>query len=230
MTPIPALLATAGVHHYLIRKGLRTKVGLVLETGEPREVHHFALLLGYGAGAINPYLAFESVGNLIGQGYIPDMEYDKAVDNFIKAINKGLIKTMSKMGISTVQSYRGAQIFEAIGLDKKFVNSYFTWTASRIGGVGLDVIAKEYGMRHHRAFPDRLVNQPDLEWGGEYQWRRDGEYHLFNPHTVFKLQHATRSGQYKIFKEYTKLIDAQNEHLATLRGLFEFKYAKSQFL
>ncbi len=226
MAQIPALLATASVHHYLIRKGLRTKTGIVLETGEPREIHHFALLLGYGAGAINPYLAFESVGSLIGQGYIPEMEYDKAINNFIKAVNKGLIKTMSKMGISTVQSYRGAQIFEAIGLNKEFVDKYFTWTASRIGGVGLDEIAKEYGIHHQRAFPDRSVNQPDLEWGGEYQWRRDGEFHLFNPNTVFKLQHATQSGQFKIFKEYTKLVDNQNEQLATLRGLFEFKYAK----
>ena len=129
---------------------------------------------------------------------------------------------MSKMGISTVQSYRGAQIFEAIGLNKEFVDKYFTWTASRIGGVGLDEIAKEYGIHHQRAFPDRSVNQPDLEWGGEYQWRRDGEFHLFNPNTVFKLQHATQSGQFKIFKEYTKLVDNQNEQLATLRGLFEF--------
>ena len=225
MAAIPALLATAGVHHHLIRNGNRTKVGLVIETGEPREVHHFAMLIGYGAGAINPYLAFESLGDLIGKGYVPEMAYETAVKNFIKANNKGLLKTMSKMGISTVQSYRGAQIFEAIGLDKEFVDKYFTWTASRIGGIGLDVIAQEIKLRHHKAFPDRSVQEPELEWGGEYQWRRDGEYHLFNPQTVFKLQHATRSGQYEIFKEYTSLVDNQNEHLATLRGLFEFKYA-----
>ncbi len=227
MAPIPALLATAGVHHHLVRNGTRVKIGLVLETGEPREVHHFALLLGYGAGAINPYLAFESLGNLIGHGHIPIMEHAKAIKNYIKAINKGLIKTISKMGISTIQSYRGAQIFEAVGLDKAFVDKYFTWTASRIGGIGLDVVAKEISIRHHNAFPDRMVKRPDLDWGGEYQWRRDGEYHLFNPETVFKLQHATRSGQYKIFKEYTRLVDEQNEHLATLRGLFKFRFAKN---
>jgi glutamate synthase (ferredoxin) len=225
LAPMPALLATAGVHHHLVRVGTRVKIGLVLESGEPREVHHFAVLIGYGIGAVNPYLAFESIGDLIGKGYIPEMEHDKAVTNFVKALNKGLTKTMSKMGISTVQSYRGAQIFEAIGLDKAFVDKYFTWTASRIGGIGIDVVAEEMSLRHHNAFPDRPVKRPDLEWGGEYQWRRDGEYHLFNPDTVFKLQHATRSGQYKIFKEYTQLIDNQNEHLATLRGLFEFKCA-----
>jgi len=220
---IPALLATAGVHHHMIRSGNRCRAGLVLESGEPREVHHFAVLIGYGANAINPYLAFESIGDLIGKGRVPEMSHDQAIKNFIKAVSKGLIKTMSKMGISTVQSYRGAQIFEAIGLNKQFIDKYFTWTASRIGGIGLDVIAKEVSMRHHNAFPDRPVKQPDLEWGGEYQWRRDGEYHLFNPQTVFKLQHATRSGQYSIFKEYTRLVDDQSEHLATLRGLFEFK-------
>lgn len=222
-TAIPALLATAGVHHYLIRNGKRTRVGLVLESGEPREVHHFAVLLGYGVGAVNPYLAFESLGDLIGKGHVPRMEHQQAVANFIKAVNKGLIKTMSKMGISTVQSYCGAQVFEAIGLNKEFVDKYFTWTASRIGGIGLEHVAKEMSTRHHNAYPDRAVKEADLEWGGEYQWRRDGEYHLFNPETVFKLQHATRSGQYKIFKEYTDLVNDQNEHLATLRGLFKFK-------
>lgn len=226
LAPIPALLATAGVHHHLIRAGTRTKVGLVIESGEPREVHHYATLIGYGAGAINPYLAFETVSDMIGKGFVPEMGHDVAVKNFIKAVNKGLIKTMSKMGISTVQSYRGAQIFEAIGLNKEFVDKYFTWTASRIGGIGIEVVAQEISLRHHNAFPDRPVKKPDLEWGGEYQWRRDGEYHLFNPQTVFKLQHATRSGQYNVFKEYTKLVDDQNEHLATLRGLFEFKLAQ----
>ncbi|MEX2353306.1 MAG: glutamate synthase central domain-containing protein, partial [Gammaproteobacteria bacterium] len=226
LAPLPALLATSAVHHHLIRKGGRTRVGLVIESGEPREVHHFATLIGYGAGAINPYLAFESIGSLIGEGYVPEMEYETAVKNFIKAVNKGINKTMSKMGISTVQSYRGAQIFEAIGLNKDFIDSYFSWTASRIGGIGLDVVAQEAALRHHKAFPPRQVGSPDLEWGGEYQWRRDGEYHLFNPHTVFKLQHATSSGQYKIFKEYTGLVDNQNEHRATLRGLFEFKLAR----
>ncbi|MFT7457429.1 MAG: glutamate synthase (NADPH/NADH) large chain [Planctomycetota bacterium] len=222
-SPIPALLACAAVHHHLIRNGSRAKVGIVLESGEPREVHHFATLLGYGVGCVNPYLAFESIGDLIGKGHVKNMPHEKAIQNFIKAVNKGLTKTMAKMGISAVQSYRGAQIFEAIGLNKEFVDKYFTWTASRIGGIGLDVVAKEVSIHHHNAFPDRAVKRPDLEWGGEYQWRRDGEYHLFNPDTVFKLQHATRSGQYKIFKEYTSLVNDQNEHLATLRGLFELK-------
>ena len=219
---IPALMAVAGVHHHLIRQGTRARISIVLESGEPREVHHFAVLLGYGVGCVNPYLAFESLGSLIGKGHIPQMEYQQAVQNFIKAVNKGLIKTMAKMGIATVQSYRGAQIFEAIGLEKEFVDKYLTWTVSRIGGIGLDVVAEEVSRRHHNAFPHREVKNPELEWGGEYQWRRDGEYHLFNPNTVFKLQHATRSGQYKIFKEYTTVVNNQSEHLATLRGLFEF--------
>ena len=224
--PIPALLATAGVHHHLIRSGSRTKVGLILESGEPREVHHFAVLIGYGIGAVNPYLAFESIGDLIGKGYVPVMTQEAAEKNYIKGVGKSLIKIMSKMGISTVQSYRGAQVFEAIGLNKEFVDRYFTWTASRIGGIGLEEVASEVSMRHHHAYPERQVKRPDLNWGGEYQWRRDGEYHLFNPETVFKLQHATRTGQYEIFKEYTDRVDQQNEHLATLRGLFELDYAR----
>jgi glutamate synthase (NADPH) large chain len=224
--PIPALLATAGVHHHLIRSGSRTKVGLILESGEPREVHHFAVLIGYGIGAVNPYLAFESIGDLIGKGYVPAMTQEAAEKNYIKGVGKSLIKIMSKMGISTVQSYRGAQVFEAIGLNKEFVDRYFTSTASRIGGIGLEEVASEVSMRHHHAYPERQVKRPDLNWGGEYQWRRDGEYHLFNPETVFKLQHATRTGQYEIFKEYTDRVDQQNEHLATLRGLFELDYAR----
>ena len=223
---IPALLATAGVHHHLIRSGSRTKVGLILESGEPREVHHFAVLIGYGIGAVNPYLAFESIGDLIGKGHVPAMTQEAAEKNYIKGVGKSLIKIMSKMGISTVQSYRGAQVFEAIGLNKEFVDSYFTWTASRIGGIGLEEVAAEVSMRHQHAYPERQVKRPDLNWGGEYQWRRDGEYHLFNPETVFKLQHATRTGQYGIFKEYTDRVDQQNEHLATLRGLFELDYAQ----
>src|SRR5262249_42728988 len=223
--PIPALLATSGVHHHLIREGQRVKVGLVIETGEPREVHHMALLLGYGAGAINPYLAFETLDDMIRQGMLPALDQKAAVKNYIKALNKGVLKVISKMGISTIQSYRAAQIFEAIGLAKDFVDRYFTWTASRIGGIGLDVIAAETLARHHRAFPQRPVGEPELAWGGEYQWRRDGEYHLFNPDTVFKLQHATRSKQYGIFKEYTDLVNKQNERRATLRGLFTFKAA-----
>jgi glutamate synthase (NADPH/NADH) large chain len=222
--PIPALLATAGVHHHLIREGKRVKVGLVIETGEPREVHHMALLLGYGAGAVNPYLAFETLDDMIRQGMLPALDHKTAIKNYIKALNKGVLKVISKMGISTIQSYRAAQIFEAIGLAKDFVDRYFTWTASRIGGIGIDVVAKEALLRHHHAFPERPVGEPELDWGGEYQWRRDGEYHLFNPDTVFKLQHATRSKQYAIFKEYTDLVNTQNEHRATLRGLFTFKF------
>ena len=229
--PIPAALATAGVHHHLVRNGRRTRVGLVVESGEPREVHHFAVLLGYGAGAINPYLAFETLDDMLRQGMLKEIAgqkpnespHDAAVRSYMKAVNKGLVKVMSKMGISTVQSYCGAQIFEAVGLDAAFVDKYFTWTASRIGGIGLKLVEKEANMRHHDAYPDRPVKKPDLNWGGEYQWRRDGEYHLFNPHTVFKLQHATQSSQYAVFKEYTQAVDEQNEHRATLRGLFMFK-------
>jgi glutamate synthase (ferredoxin) len=221
--PIPALLATAGVHHHLIRAGKRVKVGLVLETGEPREVHHMALLLGYGAGAVNPYLAFETLDDMIGQGMLPGMDHAAAVKSYVKALNKGVLKVISKMGISTIHSYRGAQIFEAVGLDREFVDRYFTWTASRIGGAGIDVIAQEVLARHRRAFPARPVGAAELGWGGEYQWRRDGEYHLFNPDTVYTLQHATQSGQYRIFKEYTKAVDDQSRALATLRGLFTLK-------
>ena len=223
--PIPALLATAGVHHHLVRNGSRVKVGLVVETGEAREVHQFSMLIGYGAGAVNPYLAFETLDELVAQGTLQD-DYPTAVKKYIKALNKGLVKVMSKMGISTVQSYGGAQIYEALGLNKEFVDKYFTWTASRIGGIGLDVVADEVSLRHHHAFPERAADKPDLDWGGEYQWRRDGEYHLFNPETVFKLQHATRSGQFGIFREYTKMVDDQSEHRATLRGMFKFKQGR----
>jgi len=220
--PIPALLATAGVHHYLTRRGLRTKAGLVIETGEAREVHHCALLLGYGAGAVNPYLAFETLDDMRRHGGLPEeVTHERAVKNYIKALNKGILKVISKMGISTIQSYCGAQIFEAVGLDAEFVNEYFTWTATRVGGVGLDVIAEEVLRRHKRAFPDRAIGKPDLEWGGEYQWRQGGENHLFNPDTIFKLQHACRSGQYGIFKEYSRLVNDQSRRLYTLRGLLE---------
>jgi len=225
--PIPALLATSGVHHHLIREGTRVKVGLIIETGEPREVHHMALLLGYGAGAINPYLAFETLDDMIRQGLLPGLDDKTAVKNYIKALNKGVLKVISKMGISTIQSYRAAQIFEAIGLHRKVVDRYFSWTASRIGGIGIDTIARETLLRHERAYPARPVAPPELAWGGEYQWRRDGEYHLFNPETVFRLQHATRSRRYEIFKEYTALVDEQNRNRATLRGLFGFKHAPS---
>jgi glutamate synthase (ferredoxin) len=223
--PIPALLATAGVHHHLVREGTRTRVGLVIETGEAREVHHMALLLGYGAGAVNPYVAFETLDDMVRGGLLAGVEHGKAVKNYIKALDKGALKVLSKMGISTIQSYRGAQIFEAVGLAKEFVDRYFTWTATRIGGIGLDVVAKEVLARHHRAHPGRAIPNLDIEWGGEYQWRRDGEYHLFNPDTVAKLQHATRAGSYELYKEYTRLVDDQSKNLATLRGLMELKYA-----
>ena len=223
--PIPSLLATAGVHHHLVREGTRTKCALVIESGDAREVHHCALLLGYGAGCVNPYLAFETLDDMIRQGQLPGLTHEKAVRNYIKALNKGILKVMSKMGISTLASYCGAQIFEAVGLNKAFVDRFFTWTPSRIDGVGLVVVSEEVRRRHDKAFPKRQVGEMDLDWGGEYQWRRDGEYHLFNPDTVFKLQHATRSGQYKVFKEYTSMVDGQATRLATLRGLFEFKPA-----
>ena len=218
--PIPSLLAVAGVHHHLVREGTRHKCGLLIETGEAREVHHIALLLGYGAGSVNPYLAFESLDDLIRQGLLPNVTHNDAVKRYIKALNKGVLKVMSKMGISTLQSYCGAQIFEAIGLDRAFVDRYFTSTASKIGGIGVKEISEEVRQRHARAYGGA---QATLETGGEYQWRRDGELHLFNPDTVFKLQHATRSGQYKIFKEYTQLVDDQSKARATLRGLFGLK-------
>ena len=209
-----------------MQQGTRTRCGLVIETGDAREVHHCALLLGYGAGVVNPYLAFETLADMLRDRLITGVTHEQAVVNYIHALNKGILKVMSKMGISTLQSYCGAQIFEAVGLDSAFVDKYFTWTASRIGGVGLDVIAREVIERHDRAYPNRPVGKPDLDEGGEYQWRRDGEYHLFNPDTVFKLQHSTRSGQYSIFKEYTALVDDQSRRLATLRGLLELRPAE----
>jgi len=221
---IPSLLACAGLHHHLVREGMRTRAGLIIECGDAREVHHFALLLGYGAGTINPYVAFETLDDMIGQGMIRDeIDHAEAVTRYRKAIKKGVVKVMSKMGISTIQSYRGAQIFEAIGLNREFVNRYFDKTASRIGGVGLEEIARETLHHHARAYADREVGPPMLDWGGQYQWRREGEFHLFNPETVYRLQHATKSGKFAIFQQYSKLVDEQNERLATLRGLFEFK-------
>jgi glutamate synthase domain-containing protein 2/glutamate synthase domain-containing protein 1/glutamate synthase domain-containing protein 3 len=221
--PIPALLATAAVHHHLVRQGLRVRAGLVVESGEPREVHHMALLLGYGAGAICPYLAFETLDDMIRQRILNGIDQAQAVKNYIKALNKGVVKVASKMGISTVQSYRGAQIFEAIGLAREFIDKYFTWTASRVGGIGIDVTAQETALRHHRAYPDRPSGPPELDWGGQYQWRRDGETHMLNPDTVAKLQHAARANSYALFKEFSKACDGNNRHLATLRGLMDFK-------
>jgi len=226
LAPIPALLAVAGLHHHLIRHGTRGKVGLVLESGEPREVHHFALLIGYGCSAINPYVAFETLDDLIREGLLVKLDHHTAVKKYIKAAVKGVVKTMAKMGISTIQSYRGAQIFEAVGLNRSVVDRYFTWTPSRIEGVGLDVLAEEVLQRHRHAFPDRPVNGVALDPGGQYQWRDGGEYHLFNPQTIHKLQMACRLGSEKIYREYAELINNQARHLCTLRGLFEFKSAE----
>jgi len=222
-SPIPSLLATAGVHHHLVREGTRASCGLVVECGDAREVHHVCLLLGYGAGVVNPYLAFESLDQMIREGMLASVDHDKALTRYIKALNTGVLKVMSKMGISTLQSYCGAQIFEAIGLSRPFVDRYFTHTTSRVSGAGIDVIAEEVRLRHERAFGQQPAGTVELQEGGHYQWRRDGEYHLFNPETVFALQHATRSGQYEVFKDYTRLIDEQNENRSTLRGMFRLK-------
>jgi glutamate synthase (ferredoxin) len=223
LAAIPALLAVAGVHHHLIRQGTRTQVGFVIESGEPREVHHFALLLGYGAAGVNPYLAFETLRDMIDRELLTGIDIDKAVANYIKAIDKGVVKVISKMGISTIQSYCGAQIFEAIGLNEDFVDHYFTWTPSRIGGIGLDVIAEEVKLRHKQGFPNRQAHEQTLGDGGEYQWRREGELHLFSPETIHKLQYAVRSNSYEAFKEYSDLVNNQSSRLCTLRGLMELK-------
>ena len=221
--PVPALLAVAGLHHYLIREGLRTRISMVLETAEAREVHHFSLLIGYGCSAINPYLAFETVDAMIHNGLLPNLDHKTACKNIVKAASKGVIKVMSKMGISSIQSYRGAQVFEAVGIRQDVVDSYFTWTPSRVGGIGLDVIAQEVLARHHQAFPQRQVNGHVLPVGGQYQWRDDGEAHLFNPETIHRLQKAVRTGSYAVYQEYAKLINDQSKSLCTLRSLLEFK-------
>ncbi len=225
--PIPALLAVAGLHHHLIRNGHRGRVGLVLESGEPREVHHFALLIGYGCSAINPYLAFDSLDDLIHEGLLPGLDHKTAVKKFIKAAIKGVVKTAAKMGISTIQSYRGAQIFEAVGLNSEVVDKYFTWTPSRLEGINLHVIAEEVLKRHRRAFPDRQVDGVALDAGGQYQWRDNGEFHLFNPQSIHKLQISCRLGSYKVFQEYAQLINNQSKNLCTLRGLLDFKWIET---
>jgi glutamate synthase domain-containing protein 2/glutamate synthase domain-containing protein 1/glutamate synthase domain-containing protein 3 len=225
--PIPSLLATSGLHHHLVREGARTKATLIVETGDAREVHHYCLLIGYGASAINPYLAFETIDDMIRQGLLTGLDHRKAVNHYTKAVKKGVLKVMSKMGISTLQSYRGAQIFEAIGLDQKFVDIYFTNTPSRISGIGLDEIAEETLERHRLAFPARPMRLPDLDWGGQYQWRNDGEYHMYNPDSIHKLQYSTRTNNYKIFKEYTELINAASARLCALRGLMDLKFAEN---
>ncbi|MFD6424307.1 glutamate synthase large subunit [Streptomyces sp. NPDC060198] len=224
--PIPSLLLTSAVHHHLIRTKQRTQVGLLVEAGDVREVHHVALLIGYGAAAVNPYLAMESVEDLVRAGtFIEGIEAEQAIRNLIYALGKGVLKVMSKMGISTVASYRGAQVFEAVGLDEAFVATYFNGTATKIGGAGLDVVAKEVAARHTKAYPASGIaaSHRALEIGGEYQWRREGEPHLFDPETVFRLQHATRNRRYDIFKKYTDRVNEQSERLMTLRGLFGFK-------
>jgi glutamate synthase (ferredoxin) len=220
--PIPALLAVSGLHHHLIRKGTRTQVGLILESGEPREVHHFAVLIGYGCGAINPYLAFETLAAMIEQGSLTGVTPEEACKNYIKAVTKGVIKIGSKIGISTIQSYRGAQIFEAIGLHHSVIDKYFTWTASRLEGVDLAVIAQEALLRHQHGFSDR-DQDTTLDVGGEYQWRKDGEAHLFAPRTIHLLQQAVRDGNYDLFKSYSAEVNAHGKQYFRLRDLLEFK-------
>ncbi|WP_442785253.1 glutamate synthase large subunit [Amycolatopsis sp. H20-H5] len=223
---IPSLLLTGAVHHHLVREKTRTQVGLIVESGDAREVHHIALLIGYGVAAVNPYMAMATVEDLAFRGLIPGVTQKQSTRNLIKALGKGVRKTMSKMGVSTVASYTGAQIFEAIGLGAEIIENCFAGTTSRLGGVGFDTIALEVAERHRRAFPaDGFhADHRTLETGADYQWRREGEPHLFNPQTVFKLQHSTRSGKYEVFKEYTKTVNDQSEKLLTLRGLFDFRY------
>lgn len=225
MAPIPSLLAVAGVHHHLVRERTRTQVGLVVESGDAREVHHMAALVGFGAAAINPYLVFESIEDMLDRGVIEGIDRTAALNNYIKAAGKGVLKVMSKMGISTLASYTGAQLFQAVGISEQVLDEYFTGLTCPTGGITLDDIAADVAARHRLAYLDRPDERAhrELEVGGEYQWRREGEYHLFNPETVFKLQHSTRTGQYKIFKEYTRLVDDQSERMASLRGLLKFR-------
>ncbi|MGZ4451390.1 MAG: glutamate synthase large subunit [Nocardioides sp.] len=227
LAPIPSLLLTGAVHHHLVREKTRTQVGLLVEAGDVREVHHVATLIGYGAAAVNPYLAMESVEDLAFEGFFVKNDPEKAVQNLIKALGKGVLKVMSKMGVSTLASYTGAQIFEAVGLSQAVVDTYFTGTTSKLGGIELDVIAEEVAQRHATAYPRDGVAAAhrELSIGGEYQWRREGEPHLFDPETVFRLQHATREGRYDIFQQYTQRVNEQSERLMTLRGLFKFKDA-----
>ncbi len=231
LAPIPSLLLTSAVHHHLVREKTRTQVGLLVEAGDAREVHHMACLVGFGAAAINPYMALESIEDMVERGVLGDpnggdIDFASAQANYIKAAGKGVLKVMSKMGISTLASYTGAQLFQVIGISQETVDEFFTGLQSHLDGIGLDEIAADVATRHNLAFQARPEERAhrELEVGGEYQWRREGEYHLFNPDTVFKLQHATRTGQYKVFKEYTKLIDDQSTRMASLRGLFEFNF------
>ncbi|PQD98177.1 glutamate synthase large subunit [Mycolicibacterium parafortuitum] len=225
LAPIPSLLSVSAVHHHLVRERTRTQIGLVVEAGDAREVHHMAALLGFGAAAVNPYMAFESIEDMVDRGVISGISSDQAKANYVKAAGKGVLKVMSKMGISTLASYTGAQLFQAIGISQKVLDEYFTGLSCPVGGIDLDDIADDVAARHALAFLDRPDERAhrELEVGGEYQWRREGEYHLFNPDTVFKLQHSTRTGQYSIFKEYTQLVDDQSERMASLRGLLKFR-------
>ena len=221
---IPCLLASSGLHHHLIRKGTRTKVSIIVESGEPREVQHFALLLGYGADLINPYLALETVRHLIHTGDL-QADPDSACQKFLKANLNGVIKTMSKMGISTIASYRGAQIFEAIGLNQEVIDQYFTKTSSRVSGIGLSALSEETLTRHHTGFSERADGRAsDLDPGGVYQWRANGEKHLFNPTTIHKLQKATKLGNFSVFREYSDAVNDQSRDLFTLRGLMDFNF------
>ncbi|OQB15615.1 MAG: Ferredoxin-dependent glutamate synthase 1 [Firmicutes bacterium ADurb.Bin193] len=225
--PIPALLAVGGLHHHLVRNGIASSVSIVLESGEPREVHHFATLIGYGACAINPYLAIRTIGDLVQKGFIKT-DYETAVKNYIKGAVKGILKVITKMGISTMQSYQGAQIFEALGLKKSLVDRFFTGTPSRIEGIGLAEIEKEVMLRHFAAFGDRASDSPELASGGLIQWRKNGEYHLFNPETIHKLQQAGRNNDYGLYKEYARLINGESRTLCTIRGLLDFKIDESR--
>jgi len=221
--PIPALLAVSGLHHYLIREGKRTSVGIILESGEPREVHHFCTLIGYGCAGINPYLAFETLDTMIQQGLLGSVDYTTACKNFVKAATKGIVKVASKIGISTIQSYLGAQIFECLGLQQKVVDKYFSGTTTRIEGADLEAIAQESILRHQQAFTERVEHANTLEVGGDYQWRNEGEAHLFSPQVIHQLQKAVRTNDYEAFKNYSSLVNEQMEQIFTLRGLLAFK-------
>ena len=223
--PIPSLLLTSAVHRHLILEGTRTQVGLIVESGDCREVHHVSLLIGYGAAAVNPYLAFETIDDMITRGALPGIDREKATANYCKALSKGVLKVMSKMGISTVASYTGAGVFEAFGLARDLVAEYFPGTTSKLGGIGLDGLADEVAQRHSRAFPltPTALAHRRLEVGGEYQWRREGELHLFDPQTVFLLQHATRERRWEVFNDYTDHVEALNRRGGTIRGLLEFR-------
>jgi len=220
---MPSLLACSGLHQHLIRQGTRTKVSLVVETGEAREMQHFAVLIGYGANAINPYLAFETIEHEINRGNYYDLTIEDALKNYMKATRKGLFKVISKMGISTIQSYCGAQIFEAVGLGPKIIDKYFTATPSRIGGIGIKTVAEEMLRRHRTAFGDEMAQDALLDVGGQYQWRKEGEHHQLNPQTIAAVQHAVRSGNYETYKQYAKGVNEQATNLATIRGLLKFK-------